>query len=121
MHLILTPSYSLCGLFMDHFNPVIVDVDRILGSVKTTICALDLCSSWLVKTYENHVNESLKCIINQALTSGHLPSATQKWAYTIQLLCICFTIQLSRTAQHNHNLEMNYLFKGQNFEQHSEH
>lgn len=53
-------------LLRDHVDPIaVVDADRILGSIKASICTLALCPSSLLKLFKDHIYEPLMSIINQ--------------------------------------------------------
>lgn len=59
---------TLSGLLINIVT--IMDINRILESVKATTYALDPCQSWVLKSCKEHINEPMMMIINQPQTQG---------------------------------------------------
>lgn len=82
-------------------------VDKILGSVKTSICTLNPCPSQLLKSCNNHLKKPLTSIINQSLAQG-----TFSWSLEKVVICPLLKRYLYRNMMTNYCLISNLPFLG---------
>uniref|UniRef100_A0A803T068 Reverse transcriptase domain-containing protein n=1 Tax=Anolis carolinensis TaxID=28377 RepID=A0A803T068_ANOCA len=70
---------SVCSILWDSFRLVQPDdVDKILGAVRATTCALDPCPSWLLKQASGGLVDWFVRIINASLEQGIFPSGLKQ-------------------------------------------
>uniref|UniRef100_A0A803TWG0 Reverse transcriptase domain-containing protein n=1 Tax=Anolis carolinensis TaxID=28377 RepID=A0A803TWG0_ANOCA len=70
---------SVCSILWDSFQFVQPDdVDKILGAVRATTCALDPCPSWLLKQASGGLVDWFVAIINAFLGQGKFPSSLKQ-------------------------------------------